>query len=393
MTKAIFPDYTNSLVNVSNSIIKHYGLTPYHKTLPELDLVLKKNYRNVVFMFFDAMGIYNLEMCLPPNSFLRSHVYKQITSVYPPTTVAATTALYSGLEPCESGWLGWTQYFSEVDKNDTVFLNTDDDGNKISNYPDESKMSIAQKYCPFKPVVQQINEQCKNCNNKLDTRVEAHAVSPFGDVPYSNFDELFTTIETYCSKPGRHYLECYNNQPDFTMHEKGVDSKEVKLLIEKIDKSVEKMCKTINERNPGDTVFIICADHGHINSEVSVITDYPEIMACLKRLPSLESRTPTFFVKDGMHKEFCELFKHEFGNDFILLTKQEVLDKHIFGNGGNEALLKKQFTDKKNYEDFIGDYVAFATGNRTLFNSKKSILKGVHAGFTREEIMIPLIIV
>jgi hypothetical protein len=369
----------------------HYGLKPYHATLSELDLVLAKNYRNVVFIFFDGMGIYNLEMCLPADSFLRTHIYKQITSVYPPTTVAATTALYSGLEPCESGWLGWTQYFKEVDKNDTVFFNIDDDGNKITNYPDESKMTIAQKYCPYKPVVQLINKQY--CNNRADTEVKAHAVSPYGDVPYSDFDELFVTIEKYCSKPGRHYLECYNNQPDFTMHKKGVDSEEVKLLIKKIDKSVEKMCKTINEQNPGETVFIICADHGHINSEASVITDFPQIMSCLKRLPSFEPRTPTFFVKEGQHDIFRELFEREFGKDFLLLTKQEVFDKHIFGYGGNEAILKKQFGEKKPYEDFIGDFVAFATGNRTLFNSKKSILKGVHAGFTKEEIMIPLIIV
>lgn len=370
--------------------MQYFGLHPYHSTLPELDSVLAKDYRNVVFIFFDGMGMYNLEMCLPADSFLRTHMYKQITSVYPPTTVAATTAFYSGLEPCESGWLGWTQYFKEVDKNDTVFFNTDDGGNQITNYPDANKMTIAQKYCPYTPIVQQINEHNAT---KSEDKVTACAVSPFGDVKYSKFEDLFTSIEDLCAKPGRHYLECYNNEPDSTMHKEGVDSIKVKHIIKKINKSVEKMCKNINARNPGETVFIICADHGHINSETAVITDYPEIMECLKRLPSLEPRTPSFFVKEGMLKKFCELFKREFGNDFMLLTKQEVLEKHIFGNGGNEVLLKTQFAEKKPYKDFIGDYVAFAIGSRTIFNSKKSVLKGVHAGFTKEEIMIPLIIV
>lgn len=370
--------------------MKHYGLQPYHPTLAELDTVLAKNYRNVVFIFFDAMGMYNLEKCLPPDSFLRSHVCKPITSVYPPTTVAATTALYSGLEPCESGWLGWTQYFKEVDKNDTMFINIDDDGNKIINYPEADKKTLAQKYCPFTPVVQQINE---NNNDKLTDKVSAYAVSPFGDVPYEKMEDLFTTIKTLCAKPGRHYLECYNNQPDTCMHKEGVDSQNVKSLIEKINESVEKMSKTIHAKNPGETVFIICADHGHINANPAVVTEFPEIMACLKRLPSLEPRTPNFFVKDKMHETFKKLFEQEFGNDFVLLTKQEVLEKHIFGKGGNEAMLKEQFADKKDFTDFIGDYVAFATGARTLFNSRKGILKGAHAGLTNEEKMIPLIII
>ena len=46
---------------------------------------------------------------------------KELTSVYPCTTVAAMTSYRSGISPNEHGWLGWTLYFKEtnriVDKN------------------------------------------------------------------------------------------------------------------------------------------------------------------------------------------------------------------------------------------------------------------------------------
>ena len=43
--------------------------------------------------------------------FMIDHQRFDMEAVYPPTTVAATTALLSGKYPIETGWLGWTQYF------------------------------------------------------------------------------------------------------------------------------------------------------------------------------------------------------------------------------------------------------------------------------------------
>jgi len=45
--KRIYPDYNNCIVNVSNSILKYYGLKNYHNTLEELDKYLEKDYKNV----------------------------------------------------------------------------------------------------------------------------------------------------------------------------------------------------------------------------------------------------------------------------------------------------------------------------------------------------------
>jgi len=104
-------DYNNSLLALIASVQKHYGVPTSHKTLKTLDDLLEKNYKNVVVMLFDGLGTAVLKKHLPEEAFLRRHLKETISSVFPPTTVAATVTLGSGLSPIEHGWLGWSLYF------------------------------------------------------------------------------------------------------------------------------------------------------------------------------------------------------------------------------------------------------------------------------------------
>ncbi len=333
-------------------------------------------------MIFDGMGVYNLSMHLSENDFLRQHLVKPVFSVYPPTTVAATTAFYSGLQPCETGWLGWTQYFSEVDANVVMFLNKDDNNKVVADYP------VANTYVPYKSIISKLKDKfVKNSSDSDSEKLCAESISPHGTVPYKGLSALFEKVEKYCREPGRHYLECYFEGPDNKMHKDGVQSKSVHECIQQINTLTREYSEKINSKK-NDTLFIITADHGHIDARNEVITDYPEIMCCLKRLPSLEPRTTTFFVKEGMENKFKKEFLKKFGSDFLLLTKQEVIDKHIFGTS------IKSF-NKKKYTDFIGDFTAFATGTRAIVNTheKAACLKGQHAGLTAEELTVPFIII
>ena len=37
-------DYANSIVNFSNSLLKHFGVTTFHSTIKKIDEVLKQNH-------------------------------------------------------------------------------------------------------------------------------------------------------------------------------------------------------------------------------------------------------------------------------------------------------------------------------------------------------------
>ena len=114
------PDYNRCLVNLSNSILKRFGAETSADTLKSADEYLAKGHRNVVVLLLDAMGTSILEKHLAEDGFFRSNLRDTFSSVYPPTTVAATTSILSGLYPNEHGWLGWDIYFPQLDKNSLI---------------------------------------------------------------------------------------------------------------------------------------------------------------------------------------------------------------------------------------------------------------------------------
>ena len=162
------------------------------------------------------------------------------------------------------------------------------------------------------------------------------------------------------------------------MHGYGVKSQQTHEQILLISSEVEKLCKKLK-----NTLIIITADHGHCDSKNEYLEDYPALSAMLKRPPSIEaSRALSLFVKDGMLDKFKEEFNRYFADDFILLTKEEVFDKNIFGSG----------TPHPRAYDFIGDFLAVATGEKSLFIKREELnFIGVHAGLTEDEMIVPFI--
>ena len=121
--KLIWPDYENCNANLPNSILRYFGAETAGKTLPLLDRYLDKEYKNVVVFLLDGMGKAIVERHLAENGPFRSNQKGIYRSVFLSTTVAATTSIMSGLQPCEHSWLGWDCYYPQVDKNITVFFN------------------------------------------------------------------------------------------------------------------------------------------------------------------------------------------------------------------------------------------------------------------------------
>ena len=113
--KIIKPDYNHSILNMITSVLKNYNVTSSHSSLPELDNILSKKYKNVVVVLLDGMGE-NVLKKASPNGLFSQHEIDVITSVYPCTTTAALTTYYTGKAPIETRWLAWTQYFKELRK-------------------------------------------------------------------------------------------------------------------------------------------------------------------------------------------------------------------------------------------------------------------------------------
>ena len=367
------PDYSKCLVNLSNSILKRFGAQTTADTLPMADEYLAKGHKNTVVLLLDALGISILEKHLTEDGFFRSNLKEAYYSVYPPTTVAATTSMLSGLYPNEHGWLGWDMYYPELNKNVTVFTNTDQlsekDGKLVEPAP-AADFNAGFTYTPYKNIISKI----------IDAGGEAYASMPFLPPFPGDLDSILARVKDLCDEPGEKFIYAYWNEPDTTMHATGTESTETHELVNSLERTISRFASELN-----DTLLIITADHSHIDSNNLCILDYPEITDCLVRMPSIEPRTLNFFVKKECLDSFPEIFKKAFGDKFLLMTREEVLETKLFGPGKDHPLLK----------EFIGDYVALAISDTTIFvtHEEAQTMPGVHAGLTAEECLIPLIIV
>lgn len=360
-----YPDYRNSIANLACSILNHYGITPPNATLPVADELLKSHpAKHVVVLLLDGMGMANMEKHLSPEGFFRKHLITPYSSTFPPTTVAATTAALSGLTPNQSAWLGWVGYFPQLDRNIVYYWNVDNDtGEEMKD------CNVPWTYVPYRNLPERIG----------DTGMAAYARLPFlppyqpGNPP--SFDTFLRDVEALCQKAEPSYIYAYWEEPDHTMHEKGVESEEIGELMRALERRTEEMAAKLK-----DTLLIITADHGHITTRNTVLTRYPDITDCLVRMPSMELRAVNLFVKPGMEKQLEVAFTKHFPEEFLLLPKAEVLSKQLLGTGENHPML----------EGMLGEYLAIAVSDLDIVNVP-SDHKGNHAGITPEEMTIPLI--
>lgn len=361
----IWPDYSNSIANLPNSIMNYFGVPSKGAPLPCLDKYLDKEYKNVVVILLDGLGVKIMEGNLPEDGFLRTNLKNSYSSVFPPTTAAATTSIMSGLMPCEHAWLGWDCYYPQIDKNVTVFFSV------IQGTMEQAAdYHVPNRYTGYDNFVTLFEKAGK----------EAHFVSPFSDTFPDSFEKITERIRTLCNKDGRKYIYAYWDQPDSIMHHSGCYSEEAKNVLKSLDEEVKALCGELT-----DTLVIVTADHGHVDTPSVAIKNYPKLMDCLIRLPSIEPRALSLFVKPDKKEEFEEEFNRLFGDDFVLMTKEEVLENKIFGPGKEHEC----------FRSMLGDYLAVATGNLTIFNTQEEVdnFISVHAGLTPEEMMIPLIVV
>lgn len=363
-----YPDYENCIAGIPNSILKNMGIEPGRRTSELLDRYLaEKDYENIVVILLDGMGKNIIDANLSGRGFFNSHMSGTLSSTFPPTTVAATTSILSGMEPCEHGWLGWDCYYPQIDKNVTVFLNKETG----TDEPAEA-YNVPWRYCGYEGAADRLVKSGR----------QAYMATPFVEPFPDSFEKIVDRIEELCGKPGRKYIYSYWNEPDHTMHEKGCFGEDAKSLLKKLEKQVRQLCMRLNNNR---TLIIVTADHGHIDTKGVALTDYPKICECLLRLPSIEPRALNFFIKPGMEEQFVNEFNRKFSDNFMLLTKEEVLKKKLFGEG----------REHEAFRDMLGDYLAVATGALCIYNTREEadFFIGAHAGLTEEEMTIPLILV
>ncbi|MBQ7783325.1 MAG: hypothetical protein IJ368_05085, partial [Oscillospiraceae bacterium] len=174
------------------------------------------------------------------------------------------------------------------------------------------------------------------------------------------------------------------NAPMDTALAYGCRSDELKNVLKDINDTITGLAKNLT-----DTVFIVTSNHGmiDISSEIMLNLKY-DLCDCLVMPPNFGRRAVNFFVKYDRRTDFERFFNEELSEDFLLMSRSEILRKEIFGTGR---------AANKIY-DFIGDYCAFAMGDKSLrfraLNEKhRTAERASFGGITTEEMCLPLCVI
>ena len=278
------------------------------------------------------------------------------------------------------GWIAWSQYFKEYGRSMDVFPNYDSYTGEVYK---NAKIDIYE-LIKYVSIYEQIE--------KTSTDVKAYEINPSHCMSRSNrninadtIDILCDSIEAICKNTDKNFILAYNDIPDTLLHKYGCKSNEIKEFILDTEKKIENLYNNLQGTN---TLLIVSADHGHKDIEtVYDIQNMEDIQECLIMPPSLESRCTVFWVKEEKKKQFEQIFKENFGTEFLLYTKEEFLEMNMLGFGNKH----------KKVDDFIGNYISVSTGSAilklgTCISKEKNEKKSTHCGLSPEEMEVPLIV-
>jgi len=376
----IMPNYEHCILNTITSILKYYKVDTPYSSLKSLDQKLNKKYKNIILLILDGMGEHILKDLSPEGYFLNNKI-DCVTSVCPSTTTAALTTYYSGKPPYETGWIGWSQYFKEYGRTIDMFSHKE---SYLGQMPDYSRLNVFNSIMKYPTIFERIEEASPN--------IKAYEITPLYSERRSkrtltadNLEELVNHIEVLCKNPDEKFIMAYSDNPDGLLHKYGTSSSEVQKFIQDAEGKILNLYSNL----PDDTLLIISADHGHKEIEKAyTLLDYPEIQECLIIPAYLECRAVAFWVKEEMKKEFEQRFNKIFKNEFLLLGKQEFLEKNFLGIGQKHPKI----------DDFIGNYIALSTSSsmiriESFLAEGKPIKKSTHCGLTKYEMEVPVIVI
>lgn len=379
----VLPNYKNgSIVNLANTLIKAFDGKPEYGLLAGLDPEIFRG-KNVVLLVIDGLG-YKFLRKHGQGSFLEKNISKKITSVFPPSTTTAVTALTTGLAPMQHGLTAWFMYYRELGMIvKTLPFITRSGKIPLADFGVKMKKIFNEKSLFRKVKAVSYVIQDKSYIDSDYSRIISEGAKRIG---YSSLDGFFRAVKTALKeKTKRKFVYAYWGMLDYYAHRKGVKSRTAVRHFREIDKKVKALAENLKGSN---TVLIITADHGLIDTKDKIIklSGHPKLLETLA-LPLVgEPRTAYCYVRPEKVKQFESYVKKYLKKYCTMRKSKDLIKKGYFGPGkANPKIF-----------DRVGDYILIMKGNYVIRDyiegEDHSVFIGNHGGTSPEEMYVPLII-
>lgn len=377
----LLPNYNNlNIVDLVKYLYSRYGVdcekTNNIKKLEEF-IPLKKH---TVFILVDGMGS-NLVNILGDNSILKKNKVTDMVTVSPSSTGCVLTSLATATYPNEHGIIGWYNYNRDYN---------------IDYYP--LLFSSRKEGKSLKELGIEVSDIFKKSSKLNELNVNTTVLYPdyIADSIYSNYvakddirksykdiNDAFDKLIEITSSSAKTFTYLYISSIDSLEHVNGVES-------EIVLKEIMEIENQLNRLNNEDIITVITADHGQTNVDINkdIIMDFKKYEKYFYAYPGIDFGMATYYVRKELEEEFVNEFEKDFKDKTYLFKTSEFIENNIFGPGKpNEYLLEN-----------LGEYISLCNSDSQFINSNEveeyyKKTKGNHSGLTRDEMIIPLIII
>jgi hypothetical protein len=337
---------------------------------------------HIVFVLADGLGM-NLVETLPVSSFLRRHLAREVRSVFPASTAPALTSLATGLWPAEHAVTAWRIYLKHTGVS-AISLPF------IERFSGRSldEMAVTSESLFISPPLMRLYKRpiTSHMPVRIADSVYTRYVTGGTDViAYDSIAEAVDNVVASASSPGgARFSYLYLPHIDTAEHAYGPESPQVAAALRELDSQLTRLRELLG----GGARIVLSADHGQygVAEEAKLfIEEDDELLDLLHCPPSGEPPVPFFHLRKGRARDFESLFRQRFGEQFALLTTDQVQELGLLGPGTLASETRAR----------LGDYAALSpTGAVLLYRPEKGVtaLKGQHAGLSRNEVAIPLIV-
>ncbi|HLD59019.1 MAG TPA: alkaline phosphatase family protein [archaeon] len=378
------PDYHGgSIVNLMSSIAHALGGKHAYAELRVLPAKEIKKSKKVVLLAIDGMGYEFLRKNCKETVF-EGLLKEKITSIFPSTTAAAITAFLSGVPAQQHALTGWFVFLKEIGIVSKVLPFEPRIGKtKLSEFG--VKAEDVLDFTPFSKTIKAESvfvSPKKFKESEFNRFTNGSAKSIF----YSSMGEMFKKLGKEVRKKSvkKKFIYAYWGNLDHLCHLHGTKSKKTIAHFKKIALETKKF---LDSMRGTDSTIIITADHGLIDGKTIWLEKYPELQETLVLPLCGDARIKYAYVKQEKRREFEKIVRTRLSEYCQLFKSSELVKKNYFG----------LFKPHKKLFDRIGDYTLITKKNFALRDvlpgePRKNHI-GNHAGLSKEEMFVPLIVV
>lgn len=371
----LFPDYSKpNIVDLMNVLYGKYEREyQKNKNTNFLEDLIPDN-KHILFILIDGMGS-NLINKLPNNSFLKKNKKLDLLTVFPSTTACVLTSVVTATFPLKHGIWGWFNYNRNLNKEYYPLL-----------FKDRHTLENLENEKIKKEDIYKVSSILNNLQTKVsvlfpqninDSIYSKFVINDSNRYAYNSFKDIKTYFKDIISNNNKSYTYLYISDIDTLEHKNGIDSP---LVLNKL-KEIENLLLELNEYK--DLTIVVTADHGQTNLNKKLVLDISKYEKYFYAYPTIDFCTASYYIKKEYEEEFLKEFNNDFKNEMFIFKTEEFLENNIFGL---ENITKYS-------KDNLGDYISICKkGNYYLLTGEKGEFKGGHSGLSKDEMIIPLIV-